>query len=371
MTQTPLSVQEQFYLETVMGFLAPVREFLNDPAVSEILINGSDEVYVERNGKLSRAGARFENASILDAAVHNIAQFVGRILDAEHPILDARLPDGSRVHVVIPPVSRRGTLIAIRRFQRRPMTMEELVRIGTLSEKAVAALDLAIRTRRNIVVAGGTGTGKTSLLNSLAALISADERILVIEDSAELQLSQPHSLTLETQTGGRDGRGKVEIADLFRSALRLRPDRIVIGEVRGGEALDMIQAMISGHSGSLSTTHAETPVDCLRRLETLAMYRGLDIPQSAIRAQVASAIHLIVIIQRLRDGSRRVVNISEVGELTPQGDYQATPLFVWESQDAAPDGRLRGVLRPTGKAPRFLEAARAHGIAAEASIFQA
>jgi pilus assembly protein CpaF len=351
----------EFFLEAVRGLLKPIGRFLEDDAVSEVLVNGHDEVFVERKGRLERVTNSFPDPASLDAAALNIAQFVGRPLDREHPILDARLPDGSRVHVVLPPVSRQGTVLSIRRFSRTPLSAERLVELGTITWEALALLRAAVLARRNIIIAGGTGSGKTSLLNSLATMIPGEERILVIEDSSELQLTQPHKLCMEAQTGDEDGHGKVTISDLFRSSLRLRPDRIIIGEVRGEEALDMIQAMTSGHSGSIATTHAETPGDTLRRLETLALYRGLQLPQYAVRAQVASAIHLVVIIGRQRDGHRRVVEISEICGLDGQGDYQITPLFRWRTTGVGQDGVLQGALEATGFEARLYDDARQAG----------
>jgi pilus assembly protein CpaF len=311
----------------------------------------------------------FEDEASLEAAVHNIAQFVGRPINKNHPILDARLPDGSRVHIIIPPVSRQGVLVTIRKFHREPLTPKQLIEMGTLSETAVELLRVAMLARRNVIIAGGTGTGKTSLLNSIATMIPADERIIVIEDSSELKLVQPHTLSLETQMGDEGGRGRVTITDLFRAVLRMRPDRIIIGEVRGEEALDMLQAMISGHSGSLSTTHAESPEDCLRRIETLALYRGLELPQSAIRAQVASAIHLIVIIQRLSDGSRRVTRLTEVLGLDTNEAYRTQDILRWKSSGVNAQGRLMGELLYTGAAPAFFDYAKHLHIAIRGELF--
>lgn len=362
-------IDTPFYLQTVLSLLAPVTEFLERPDVSEILINGAREIFIECGGKLERVERSFEDEAALEAAAHNIAQFVGRPINKIHPILDARLPDGSRVHIIIPPVSRQGVLIAIRKFHREPLTPGQLIEMGTLSPAAVELLRVAMLARRNVIIAGGTGTGKTSLLNSIATMIPADERIIVIEDSSELKLVQPHTLSLETQTGEESGRGRVTITDLFRAVLRMRPDRIVIGEVRGEEALDMLQAMISGHSGSLSTTHAESPEDCLRRLETLALYRGLELPQSAIRAQVASAIHLIVIIQRLSDGSRRVTRLTEVLGLNEREEYRTQDLLRWQSRGVEPRGRLVGELVSSGAKPVFFEHAKRLRIPINETLF--
>ncbi|MBQ3097620.1 MAG: CpaF family protein, partial [Kiritimatiellae bacterium] len=286
-------------------FLAPVREYLEDDSVSEILINGPSQVYIERHGKLEEVAAKFVSESALKAAAANIAKSVGRILDDMHPRLDARLPDGSRVHAVIPPLSRIGTVIAIRKFKKDTLTIDKMQEFGSLDANVRRLLRVLVLLHKNVIVSGATSSGKTSVLNALSSFIPEGERVLVIEDASELQLQQRHIVSFETRKADKNGQGEVTIRDLIRSALRLRPDRIVIGEIRGGEALDLLQALNTGHAGSMSTIHANSPLDCLRRIETCALLSGIDIPLSALRSQVASAIDAVVHTARLSDGSRK------------------------------------------------------------------
>jgi pilus assembly protein CpaF len=319
---------EDIFERTILHFLEPVGEFLRDPTVTEIMVNGPDEIYVERRGQLTLTEARFPDESALMAAIRNILQFVGKRISVEIPMLDARLPDGSRVHVAMPPCSRKGILLTIRKFSHQAFDMDFLVSSGCLSELARDFLKLCIVTEKNLLISGGTSSGKTSLLNVLSADIQADRRIVVIEESTELQLRQPHVLSLETRAPDRYGKGEVTIRELFKNSLRMRPDRVIVGECRGGEALDMIQAMTSGHAGSMTTLHADSPADALHRLETMALMSNVVIPLSALRAQVASAIHVIVQVMRFSDGSRRVVQISQVLPLDTHGRYQTEDLFV-------------------------------------------
>jgi pilus assembly protein CpaF len=319
---------EEIFEQTILHFLEPVGEFLRDPTVTEIMINGPHEIFVERRGRLELTEARFANDSALLAAARNILQFVGKRLTPEKPMLDARLPDGSRVHVALPPCSRKGILVTIRKFSRQAFDMDFLVESGCLTELSRDFLKLCILTEKNILVSGGTSSGKTSLLNVLSEYIQSERRIVVIEESAELQLRQPHVLSLESRAADRYGRGEVTIRELFKNSLRMRPDRVIVGECRGGEALDMIQAMTSGHAGSMTTLHADSPADALHRLETMAMMSNVDIPLAALRAQVASAIHIIVQMMRFADGSRRVVQISQVLPLDANGRYQTEDLFI-------------------------------------------
>jgi pilus assembly protein CpaF len=319
---------EDIFERTILHFLEPVGEFLRDPTVTEIMVNGPDEIYVERRGQLTLTEARFPDESALMAAIRNILQFVGKRISVEIPMLDARLPDGSRVHVAMPPCSRKGILLTIRKFSHQAFDMDFLVSSGCLSELARDFLKLCIVTEKNLLISGGTSSGKTSLLNVLSADIQADRRIVVIEESSELQLRQPHVLSLETRAPDRYGKGEVTIRELFKNSLRMRPDRVIVGECRGGEALDMIQAMTSGHAGSMTTLHADSPADALHRLETMALMSNVVIPLSALRAQVASAIHVIVQVMRFSDGSRRVVQISQVLPLDTHGRYQTEDLFV-------------------------------------------
>lgn len=350
--------REAIFEASIGYFLAPIRQFLEDPTITEVMVNGYNEIYIERRGKLEFTDARFVSQDALMSAVHNVAQYVGREIDEHRPILDARLPDGSRVHAVIPPSARRGTYLTIRKFSRDVMHLDELIRLGSISEAAREFLEISVRLHKNIIVAGGTGTGKTSLLNALSAAIPEEERIVVIEDSSELRLKQSHTLYLESQQADTYGKGGLTIRQLFVASLRMRPDRIVVGEVRGGEALDMIQSMISGHAGSLTTVHASTPRDALVRLETLSLMSDVEIPVYVARAQVASAIHLIVQLSRFsEDGSRRITRITEACGL--EGDkYQLQDLFVLKMRGKTRAGNLVGDLAPTGTLPTF--AAEAH-----------
>lgn len=341
-------------------FLQPVAEHLADDDVSEILINGPERVYVERKGRLEEVPARFVSEPALKAAAANIAKSVGRILDEMHPRLDARLPDGSRVHAVIPPLSRLGTVIAIRKFKKDTLTIERMQAFGSVDERARRLIRALVLLHKNVIVSGATSSGKTSVLNALSSFIPDNERVLVIEDASELQLQQRHIVPFETRKADKNGQGEVTIRDLIHSALRLRPDRIVIGEIRGGEALDLLQALNTGHAGSMSTIHANTPLDCLRRIKTCALLSGIDIPLSALRAQVASAIGAVVHTARLSDGSRKVVSIAEVLPLE-RGEYRVRELHRWKTASIAPDGTVCGGFE-AGEAPSFVEEARIAGI---------
>ena len=345
--------QADIYWQTTRHFLAPLLPLLDDPSISEILVNGPKSVYFERSGKLQRAEIAFADDAALLAAARNIGEYVGRRIDADHHSMDARLPDGSRVHVIIPPSSRQGVCLSIRRFQKTLFNLPALVERGSLSAAAAEFLQLAVLMHKNIVIAGGTGTGKTSLLNALSTAIPAAERIIVIEDSSELQLHQPHTLYLEAQPARPDGKGAVGIRDLFVDSLRMRPDRIVVGEVRRGEALDLVQSMISGHAGALATVHASTPRDAAVRLETLCLMSDVALPVYVARAQVASALHLVVQITRFLDGSRRVQSITEVRGLGEDQNYRFADLFRFEAAGQDANGRLLGELRSTGIVPTF------------------
>jgi pilus assembly protein CpaF len=344
-------------------FLSPLREFLQDDTVTEIMVNGFTEVYIERRGRLERTNAAFPSHDALLSAVHNVAQYVGREIDSERPVLDARLPDGSRVHVVLPPSARRGIYFTIRKFSRDIFTLDDLIRLGSLSPSAQEFLEICVRLKKNIVVAGGTGTGKTSMLNALSTAIPAEERIVVIEDSSELRLAQPHTLYLESQQPDSYGRGGVNIRQLFVASLRMRPDRILVGEVRGGEALDMVQAMLSGHAGSLTTVHATSPRDALTRLETLSLMSEVELPVYVARAQVASAIQLIVQLARFtEDGSRKVTRIAEVLGLDANNQYQLRELFQSRIRGRTPNGRVQADLQPLGEKPSFAAEAKQYGL---------
>ncbi len=363
---------KSLFSDTVLQFMGPVRDFLEDDAVSEVMVNGPDEIYVESGGKLVRTDRRFSSAQSLLAAIRNVSQFVGRIVNQDNPLLDARLPDGSRVHAVLPPIARRGPYLSIRRFSKQLLGIGDLVKNGSMTAEVAELLKACVRARKNIVVSGGTGSGKTTLLNIISTFIPANERIIVIEDASELQLMQEHVLPMETRRPDAHGKGEVTIRDLVRSSLRLRPDRIIVGECRGGEALDMLQAMNTGHSGSLTTVHANTSKDALSRLETLALMSGVEMPLTAVRGQVASAIEMVVQISRFPDGTRRLIEIAEVLELDPAGNYAVSPLFLFKLEGKEPkSGRVAGSLRPTGNRPSFSKELELTGVELPPELFQA
>ena len=322
-------------------FLAPVKDFLADDKVSEILINGPNQIYIERGGRLEETTVHFTGEAQLKAAAVNIAKSVDRQLDEMHPDLDARLPDGSRVHATIPPVSRCGTIISIRKFKKEMLTIDKLEQFGSIPEEGAQLLNAIVKLRKNTIVSGGTSSGKTSVLNALSGLIPEKDRILVLEDASELQLQQKHCVYFETRKPDKNGQGEFSIRDLVIASLRLRPDRLVIGEIRGGEAFDLLQAMNTGHSGSMSTIHANSPLDALRRMETCAIMSGINFPLNAIRMQVASAINCVVHTMRLPDGSRKIVEIAEVLPLE-QGEYRIRPLMQWKTEAIGEDGCVSG-----------------------------
>lgn len=340
---------------TIANFLAPVREYLQDESVTEIMINGPHTIFIERKGRVSKTDAKFEDEGSLQAAARNIAQFVGRPLDEENPTLDARLPNGSRVHVVIPPCARNGTTIAIRKFFKVSLTLKDLINFGALSIDGARFIDVCVFLSKNIIVSGGTGSGKTTLLSSIAGRIPKSQRILVIEDSAELQINADHVVSFETKTANDLGRGSVTMRDLLRSALRLRPDRVIVGEVRGPEALDLISAMNTGHGGSMGTVHANTPTETLVRLETLAMMTEVEVPAAAIKAQVGAAINMIICTARLYDGSRKVTHISEVLGIDELGRYQTKDIYRFVQKGRSQDGVIIGEMLPTGYIPTFYD----------------
>lgn len=353
----------EIYQQTLLHFLQPIRVLLEDPSVSEVLINGPQQIYFERAGRLHSSDAKFPSDGALLAAARNIAEFVNRSIDANHHSMDGRLPDGSRVHILIPPSSRQGVCISIRKFQKSLFNLPSLIEKGSLSAEAAEFLELIVQLHKNIIVAGGTGTGKTSMLNALSTAIPPNERIIVIEDSSELQLHQPHTLYLEAQPPRPDGKGEVTIRDLFVDSLRMRPDRIVVGEVRRGEALDLIQSMLSGHAGSLSTVHASTPRDATVRLETLCLMSDVSLPVHVARIQVASALQIIVQLSRFADGSRRIRSISEVLGLNESGSYRIQDLYTFHAAGTDAQGRLQGELRPTGIKPTFADEPFTMGLA--------
>jgi len=340
------------FSESLRAFLKPVVQYLDDTNITEIMINGPEDVWVEHGGRLYRTNARFTEDGLL-AAARNMAQFVGRPLGEEHPRLDARLPDGSRIHVILPPMARCGTVISIRKFYPGGYTIDDLIRFGSVTPEAGRFLQVLVQGKKNIMVAGGTGSGKTTLLNVLSRFIPNEERILTIEDSAELQLDQEHLVPLESRPPDRHGRNAVTMRDLLHSALRLRPDRIVIGEVRGGECFDLLQAMNTGHGGMLSTCHANSAIETLSRLESLALLADVGLPLRAVRSQVCSAVNMVVCANRLRDGSRKLTSISEVLPLDSKGDYRARDLFVFTQTGIDDKGQVQGYLSPTGLLPTF------------------
>lgn len=348
------------YAESLRAFLKPVLSYLDDESVTEIMINGPEDVWVERKGRLFKTDARFSEEGLLGAA-RNMAQFVGRPLTDERPRLDARLPDGSRIHVVLPPVARRGTTVTIRKFFKDRLTVDSLYKLGSMSREMGRLIEAVVLTKLNMIVSGGTGSGKTTLLNVISSFIPDDERILTIEDSAELQLNQSHLVSFESRPPDKFGKGAVDMGDLLHSSLRLRPDRIIVGEVRGGEAFHLMQALNTGHAGSLSTVHANTPTDTLRRLESLCLMSTVEMPLVAVRAQVASAINVIVCCDRLHDGARKVTYISEVLPLSEKGDYRTQPIWVFCPLGKDEDGNLLGYHAPTGIVPHFAYRLRSNG----------
>jgi pilus assembly protein CpaF len=333
--------------------LGPIEPLLHDPTVSDILVNGPHRIYVERRGKLELTGLKFRHDAHVLHVAQRIASFVGRSIDESNPMLDARLADGSRVNVIIPPLSLKGPSLSIRKFSKRVLTFKHFVAAGSLSPNLAAALEIFARCRLTIIVSGGTGSGKTTLLNALSGFIDPGERIVTIEDAAELQLQQDHVISLETRSANLEGRGKIDQGGLVRNALRMRPDRIIVGEVRGAEAFDMMQAMNTGHDGSMSTVHSNSARDALARLESMVLMANANLPVRSIRAQIASAVDVVVHTERMRDGTRRVTEVMEVigleGEVIVLGQ-----MFAFDFKGEKPDGSLDGEFVATPIAPRFL-----------------
>jgi pilus assembly protein CpaF len=365
-------IPKEVYEETLLDFFAPVRRYFEDPKVSEIMINGPGQIYVERGGKLELTEAKFASIEALTAALRNIAQYVGKAVDAEHPILEARLPDGSRVEAVLPPAAPDGPHVAIRRFFRETLTVQRLVGFGSLTTEAAQMLEALVVLKQNVIVAGGTGSGKTSMLNALSSFIPDGERIVIIEDSREVQLQRSHVVQLEARPGDAKGRGHVSIRDLFRATLRMRPDRIVVGEIRGGEALDLVQAMTSGHGGCMSTVHATYPSDTMTRLETMSMMSDVEMPLAAMRIQLASAINIIVQCSRLSDGSRKVTHVAECrGYNQSTGEYDLVNIFERQVLNRHEDGTLETELVPSGELPSCTEVVHSYGMRYADSIYEA
>lgn len=354
-------------ISEIMG-LGPIEPFLQDSSVSEVMVNGPDSIYIERSGHLIKTETRFRNAEHLMHIIDRIVSAVGRRVDESSPMVDARLLDGSRVNVIIPPLSLIGPCLTIRKFSRDVLTVDKMIEFGSFDERMAQFLEACVRGRLNVVVSGGTGSGKTTLLNVLSSYVPESERIVTLEDSAELQLHQDNLVTLETRPANIEGEGEISMRDLVRNALRMRPDRIIVGEVRTGEALDMLQAMNTGHDGSMTTAHANSARDLLSRLETMVLMSGMELPLRAIRSQIASAVDIVVQIARMRDGSRKIINISEVTGM--EGDIiTMQDLFRFEQQGIDSDGRLRGEFVSEGLRPMCSEKLELNGIHLPMDLF--
>lgn len=355
-------------VDEITGF-GPITPLLNDPEITEIMVNGPHQVYVEKKGRLVKTNVHFKDDDHVMHIIERIVAPLGRRIDESMPMVDARLPDGSRVNAIIPPLALHGPTITIRKFSRDPFQVEDLIRFGTLTEQMARFLEACVKSRLNIIVSGGTGSGKTTTLNVLSSFIPAHERIITIEDAAELQLRQEHVLTLESRPPNIEGKGEITIRDLVRNALRMRPDRIVVGEVRSGEALDMLQAMNTGHDGSLTTGHANSPRDLLSRLETMVLMAGMDLPIRAIREQISSAIDLIIHQSRLRDGSRKITHITEVQGM--EGDVIILQdLFYFRQRGVNPNGTVVGEFQATGIRPKFIDRIEAAGFKLPPEVFE-
>ncbi|RZA08408.1 MAG: CpaF family protein [Proteobacteria bacterium] len=358
------------YDQSIAVFLAPIKEFLADESVTEVLINGPKEIWIERKGKLTLTDVHFHDETALQAAVRNIAQYVKRTIDNQNPQLDARLPDGSRIHAVLPPSARKGTTVAIRKFSKAAdLSFAKLISFGSISPEGAEFLTLCVGLAKNIIVSGGTGSGKTTFLNLLGGLLPKDERLMVVEDASELQIDAPHVVCFETKAADHEGKGALTIRDLVRSAMRLRPDRIVVGEVRGPEALDLITVMNTGHGGSMGTTHANTPTDALVRLETLATMGDTSIPLAALRRQIAGAVHLVVQAKRLHDGSRKITNISEVLGVDEHGRYETQDIFKFVQTGIDENHKILGRMEGMGIIPTFYEEIEVNGLSFDIAKF--
>lgn len=348
--------------------LGPLEALLADEDVSEIMVNAHDDIYVERGGRLARSDISFSSDGAVMSAIERIVAPLGRRIDESSPMVDARLRDGSRVNAIIPPLALKGPCITIRKFSKKKLTGEDMVRFGSIDTGMLSLLKTAVEQRCNVIISGGTGSGKTTLLNVMSNFIPFSERVITVEDAAELQLNQPHLVSLESRPANLEGKGAINIRDLVKNCLRMRPDRIVVGECRGGEALDMLQAMNTGHDGSLTTVHANTPRDVISRLEVMVMMSGMELPVQAIREQVASAVDIIVQQMRFSDGSRRVTHISEVTGV--EGDVvQLNDIFVFRQDGFDADGKVTGRFESTGAVPHFYQELRERGISVDMSIF--
>jgi pilus assembly protein CpaF len=368
--QLPNTIREQLFheiLDEMLGY-GPIQSFLDDPDVSEVMVNGPNKVYIEKKGKLTKTNVIFENNEQVLRIIDKIISPLGRRVDSDSPTVDARLPDGSRVNAVIPPVAIDGPSITIRKFNKEKLKVEQLINFGSMSKEMAELLKACVISRLNIIISGGTGSGKTTLLNVLSSFIPEDERIVTVEDAAELQLQQDHVVRLESKPPNADGVGSVTIRDLVKNCLRMRPDRIVVGEVRGGEALDMLQAMNTGHDGSLTTLHANTPRDALSRLETMCLMSGLDLPLKVIRQQIASAIDLIIQQSRLKDGTRKITAITEVAGMEGE-TIVLTDIFKFEQTGVSAQGMVQGEIKPTGIRPLFMPHLEAAGFKLSPEVF--
>jgi len=368
----PQDVRNMIFKEVLNELLGygPIQPLLSDPEVTEVMVNGPKSVYVEKKGQLIKSSVVFDDDNHVLQIIDRIILPLGRRVDSDSPTVDARLPDGSRVNAVVPPVAIDGPSITIRKFSKEKLGINALIDFGSITEKMAEFLRACVLAHLNIIISGGTGSGKTTLLNVLSSFIQEEERIVTIEDAAELQLQQDHVLRLETKVANVDGRGAVTIRDLVRNSLRMRPDRIVVGEVRGGEALDMLQAMNTGHDGSLTTVHANAPRDALARLETLVLMAGMDLPLKVVRQQIASAVDLIVQQSRLTDGSRKVTAVTEVAGM--EGDTVVlTDIFKFEQTGVSPEGKVVGALKPSGIRPLFSPRLEAAGFKLGADVFGA
>lgn len=353
-----LRISRELYDE-IVG-LGPLQPLLSDPTISEIMVNGADHIFVEKNGNITLSETRFRDNQHVMNVIERIVSSIGRRIDESSPMVDARLKDGSRVNAIIPPLSLTGPIITIRKFARDPIQASHLISFGSLSMGMVSFLEACVKGRINIIVSGGTGSGKTTLLNVLSSFIPDDERIITIEDAAELQLRQQHVITLESRPANLEGRGQITIRDLVRNSLRMRPDRIIVGEVRSGEALDMLQAMNTGHDGSLTTAHANSPRDVLSRLETMVLMAGMDLPIRAIREQIAAAINIVVQQSRMRDGSRKVISICEITGM--EGDIISMQEIFSYKQNGIENNKIKGKFSSTGIQPAIVAKLRNNGV---------
>ena len=348
--------------------LGPIEALIADNAVTEIMVNGPDQIFIEQRGKLTLSDVKFESESQLRRVIDRIVSTIGRRIDESSPMVDARLKDGSRVNVIIPPLSLNGPILTIRKFSKKPYSIENLISFGTMTDEMAQFVRACVRSRLNMLVSGGTGSGKTTTLNVLSSFIPEEERVVTVEDAAELQLNQEHVVTLESRPATVEGRGRIAIRDLVVNALRMRPDRIVVGECRGGEALDMLQAMNTGHDGSLTTIHANSPRDSLNRLETLVLMAGAELPSRAIREQISSAINVIVQQSRLRDGTRKVIAVSEV--LGLHGDQvKVQDIFVFKQTGVTQEGKVQGYFTATGIVPKYFDHLQSSGEGVSKGLF--